>query len=86
MSHPMFEYGVCYGQSMTSTDVQQQSTTLVQIGQAVPPNNPPPGFSIVAHVRVEVPSTTMESPDGTPSRMPSKNSKKAGYSELLFGA
>ena len=55
MSHPMFEHGVCYGQSMTSTEAKQQSTTLVQIGQAVPPNHPSPGFSIVAHVRVEVP-------------------------------
>jgi len=26
----------------------------------------------------------MESPDGTLSRMPRKDSKKAGYSELLF--
>jgi len=32
------------------------------------------------------PSRTMESPDETLSRMPPKDSKKAGYSELLFGA
>ncbi|XP_037607459.1 trace amine-associated receptor 1-like [Sebastes umbrosus] len=40
---------------MTSTEVQQQNTTQFQIRRAVPPNHRHPGFSIVAHVSIEVP-------------------------------
>ncbi len=56
-----------------------------QIGQAVPPNHPPPGFSIIAHVSIEVPSR-MESPGGIPPRTTPSNSRKASYFELLFSA
>ena len=51
----MLEHGVCYGQTVTSTEVQQQNTTLVQIRQAVPPNHAPPGTTVIANVSVEVP-------------------------------
>uniref|UniRef100_A0A8C2WTY4 LDL receptor related protein 1 n=1 Tax=Cyclopterus lumpus TaxID=8103 RepID=A0A8C2WTY4_CYCLU len=50
----MFQHGVRYGQTVASTEVQQQNTIRVQIGQAVPPNHAPPGFSVIAHVSVEV--------------------------------
>ncbi|KAK3523982.1 hypothetical protein QTP70_017489, partial [Hemibagrus guttatus] len=39
----MLEHGVRYGQAVTSTEVQQQDTTRVQIRGAVPPNHTPPG-------------------------------------------
>ena len=40
------EHGVHYGQTVTSTEVQQQSTLQVQIGKAVPPNHTPPGNTV----------------------------------------
>ncbi|KAK3509347.1 hypothetical protein QTP70_029058, partial [Hemibagrus guttatus] len=46
----MLEYGVRYGQAVTSTEVQQQDTTRVQIRGAVPPNHAPPGW--VLHTAV----------------------------------
>ncbi|KAK9523328.1 hypothetical protein VZT92_019727 [Zoarces viviparus] len=84
MNHLMFEHGVRYGQTVASTEVQQRNTIRVQIGQAVPPNHCPPGFSVIAHVSVEVPKENYGV--GTLSRTPATDSKKAGYSELLFGA
>ncbi|KAI3356515.1 hypothetical protein L3Q82_017718 [Scortum barcoo] len=59
----------------------------VQIGEAVPPDHAPPGITVVAHVSVEVPSRTMESPVGALSSTPPRDSKKAVlwcYSVLLF--
>ena len=44
----MLEHGVRYGQTVTSTEVQQQNTTRVQIGEAIPLNHTPPGNT--AHV------------------------------------
>ncbi|KAI3371776.1 hypothetical protein L3Q82_024330 [Scortum barcoo] len=44
----------------------------VQIGEAVPPDHAPPGITVVAHVSVEVPSRTMESPVGALSSTPPK--------------
>ncbi|KAK3554715.1 hypothetical protein QTP70_032636 [Hemibagrus guttatus] len=60
----MLEHGVCYGQAVTSTEVQQQDTTRVQIRWAVPPNHAPPGIIVVAHMGVEVPQQNY----GVPSR------------------
>ncbi|KAK3555758.1 hypothetical protein QTP86_028953 [Hemibagrus guttatus] len=60
----MLEHGVCYGQAVTSTEVQQQDTTRVQIRGAVPPNHAPPGITVVAHMGVEVPQQNY----GVPSR------------------
>ncbi|KAK3541577.1 hypothetical protein QTP86_032709, partial [Hemibagrus guttatus] len=60
----MLEHGVCYGQAVTSTEVQQQDTTRVQIRWAVPPNHAPPGITVVAHMGVEVPQQNY----GVPSR------------------
>ncbi|KAK3566093.1 hypothetical protein QTP86_025702 [Hemibagrus guttatus] len=60
----MFEHGVRYGQAVTSTEVQQQDTTRVQIRGAVPPNHAPPGITVVAHMGVEVPQQNY----GVPSR------------------
>ena len=51
----MSEHGVRYGQSMMSTEVQQQNTTLIQIGGAVPPNHTLPGLTVIAHVSIELP-------------------------------
>ncbi len=66
MNHAMLECGVCYCQSMASTEVQQQSTTQVQIRQAVPPDHPPPGLSVIPHVSIEVPQQNY----GVPRRYP----------------
>ncbi|KAK3515858.1 hypothetical protein QTP70_034763 [Hemibagrus guttatus] len=60
----MLEHGVRYGQAVTSTEVQQQDTTRVQIRGAVPPNHDPPGITVVAHMGVEVPQQNY----GVPSR------------------
>ena len=46
---------VGYGQSMTSTEVQQQNTTLIQIVGAVPPNHTLQGLTVIAQVSIEVP-------------------------------
>ena len=43
------------GQSMTSTEVQQQNNTLIQIGGPVPPNPTLPGLTVISHVSIEVP-------------------------------
>ena len=37
---------------MTSTEVQQQNTTLIQIGGAVPPNHTLPGLTVIAHMSI----------------------------------
>ena len=55
MNTLMFEHGVRYGQIVTSTEVQQQNTTRVQTGEAIPPNHTPPGNTVAAHVSTEVP-------------------------------
>ena len=47
MDSLMFEHGVRYGQTATSTEVHQQNTARVQIGQAVPPDNAPPGVVLL---------------------------------------
>ena len=66
---------------MTSTEVQQQNTTLIQIGGAVPPNHTLLGPTVIAHVSIEVPQQN----EGVSSAS-SRDSKKVGYSELRFGA
>ncbi|XP_040908613.1 NLR family CARD domain-containing protein 3-like [Toxotes jaculatrix] len=43
------EHGVHYGQTVTSTEVQQQNTIRVLIGVAVPPNHASPGVTVDAH-------------------------------------
>uniref|UniRef100_A0A8D0D9Y4 NLRC3 n=1 Tax=Sander lucioperca TaxID=283035 RepID=A0A8D0D9Y4_SANLU len=50
MNPSMLKDGVPYGQSKTSLEVQQQSTTHV----SAPLNHSPPGFSIIVDVSVEV--------------------------------
>lgn len=69
---PMLEHSVGYGESMSSTEVQQQSTTLVQ--QAIPHNHPSPGFSSVTDMGVESllynSIRIIESLDGTLTRAP----------------
>ncbi|KAK3534858.1 hypothetical protein QTP86_028556 [Hemibagrus guttatus] len=51
-------------EAVTSTEVQQQDTTRVQIRGAVPPNHAPPGITVVAHMDVEIPQQNY----GVPSR------------------
>ena len=51
----MFEHGICYGQTVTNTEVQQQNTTQVQIREVVPPNHASPGTTVIARVSIEVP-------------------------------
>ena len=46
----MLEHGIRYGQTVTSTEVQQQNTTRVQIGEAVPPSHTPPGNTVTEGV------------------------------------
>ncbi|KAK3551440.1 hypothetical protein QTP70_017320 [Hemibagrus guttatus] len=60
----MLEHGVRYGQAVSSTEVQQQDTTRVQIRGAVPPNHAPPGITVIAHMGIEVPQQNY----GVPSR------------------
>ncbi|KAK3536169.1 hypothetical protein QTP70_032724, partial [Hemibagrus guttatus] len=68
----MLEHGVCYGQAVTSTEVQQQDTTRVQIRGAVPPNNAPPGITVVAHMGVEVPQQNYGVPSQSTFQHPSQ--------------
>ena len=58
----MFEHGVRNGQTVTSTEVQQQNNTRVQIREAVPPNHTPPGTTVIAHMRTEVSQQNKEVP------------------------
>ncbi|KAK3553315.1 hypothetical protein QTP86_033831, partial [Hemibagrus guttatus] len=51
-------------EAVTSTEVQQQDTTRVQIRGAVPPNHAPPSITVIAHMGVEVPQQNY----GVPSR------------------
>ncbi|MEQ2229929.1 hypothetical protein ILYODFUR_023958 [Ilyodon furcidens] len=55
MNNLIFEHGVHYGQSVTGTEVQQQNTTWVQIWEGIPPNQIPPGVTVVSKVAIEVP-------------------------------
>ncbi|KAK3554575.1 hypothetical protein QTP70_025529 [Hemibagrus guttatus] len=68
----MLEHGVCYGQAVTSTEVQQQDTTRVQIRGAVPPNHAPPGITVVAHMGVEVPQQNYGDPSRSTFQHPSQ--------------
>ncbi|KAK3520848.1 hypothetical protein QTP70_034176, partial [Hemibagrus guttatus] len=68
----MLEHGVCYGQAVTSTEVQQQDTTRVQIRGAVPPNHAPPGITVVAHMGVEVPQQNYGVPSWSTFQHPSQ--------------
>lgn len=52
MNIPMLVHGVCYGQSMSSTEVQQQSTTRPA---QLEPISPLQAFLIVSHMGFEVP-------------------------------
>ena len=62
MESLMFEHGVCYEQTVTSTEVQQQNTTQVQIREAVPPNHAPPGTTVIVYVSIEVPQQEKGAP------------------------
>lgn len=47
----VLEHGVCYGQTMNSTAVQQwQLTAWVTIRQAIPPSHSTPGFLVSANM------------------------------------
>ncbi len=54
MSVFMLKCGVGYGQSMTSTEVQKQNITGVQIREAVPFSHTSSNFPVNAHVCIEV--------------------------------
>lgn len=43
----MVEHGVYYGQTVTSTGVQQLNTIQVQIGQDVPLDRTPLGYAVI---------------------------------------
>ncbi|KAK3558650.1 hypothetical protein QTP86_022968 [Hemibagrus guttatus] len=68
----MLEHGVRYGQALTSTEVQQQDTTQVQIRGAVPPHHAPPGITVVAHMGVEVPQQNYGVPSWSTFQHPSQ--------------
>ncbi|KAK3573893.1 hypothetical protein QTP86_032986 [Hemibagrus guttatus] len=59
-------------QAVTSTEVQQQDTTRVQIRGAVPPNHTPPGITVVAHMGVEVPQQNYGVPSQSTFQHPSQ--------------
>lgn len=44
-----------YGQTVNSTEVQQQNITWVQIGEALPPDHIPPGVTVAVHMGIELP-------------------------------
>ncbi|KAK3543782.1 hypothetical protein QTP70_027199 [Hemibagrus guttatus] len=68
----MLEHGVCYGQALTSTEVQQQDTTRVQIRGAVPPNHAPPGITVIAHMGIEIPQQNYGVPRRSTFQHPSQ--------------
>ncbi|KAK5621665.1 hypothetical protein CRENBAI_022050 [Crenichthys baileyi] len=78
----MLEHGVSYEQSMTSTEFQQQNTTLVRNGRAIPPNHNPPGLTVIANVSVEVPQQNKGvPPEGCSPTPPPRTPKRVerGY-------
>ncbi|KAK3555770.1 hypothetical protein QTP86_028946 [Hemibagrus guttatus] len=77
----MLEHGVRYGQAVTSTEVQQQDTTRVQIRGAVPPNHTPPGITVVAHMGVEVPQQNYGVPSRSTLQHPSQGLQELGSIE-----
>ena len=48
------EHGVSYGQTVTSTKIQKLNIIQVQIWQSGLPNHTPSGFTVIAHMRIEV--------------------------------
>ena len=70
VSISVFEHGVCYGQTVASTEVQQQNTTLVQIVVTMPPNHASPSVSIIAQVCIKFP----QQDSGVPHRSPTQGS------------
>lgn len=51
----MFQPGVCDGQTMSSTEVQQLNTDQVLIREPVPPNHAPLSCAVVTCMGIEVP-------------------------------
>lgn len=50
----MIQSGVCCGQTVTDTEVQQQNTLGFRWGKAVPPNHSPKGNTVTAQRSAEV--------------------------------
>lgn len=50
----MAEYGVSYGQTAASTEIQYLNSAWVQFGQANPPNPILPGLAVIANVSLPV--------------------------------
>ena len=50
----MPEHGVLNGQSVTSTEVQQENAARVQIRGAIRPDQAPPGLTVATNVSIEV--------------------------------
>ena len=48
----MPEHGVCYGQSVMNTEVQQQNTARVQIRGAILRDHAHPGLTVAANVSI----------------------------------
>ena len=46
----MPEHGVCYGQSVTSTEVQEQNTARVQVRGGILPDHAPPWLTAAANM------------------------------------
>ncbi|KAK3512968.1 hypothetical protein QTP70_033400 [Hemibagrus guttatus] len=59
-------------EAVTSTEVQEQDTTRVQIRGAVPPNHTPPGITVIAHMGVEVPQQNYGVPSQSTFQHPSQ--------------
>ena len=50
----MPEHGLSHGQSVASTEVQQQNTARVQLRGAILPDHAPPGLTGAANVSIKV--------------------------------
>ncbi|KAK3564373.1 hypothetical protein QTP86_017318 [Hemibagrus guttatus] len=58
--------------AVTSTEVQQQDATRVQIRGAVPPNHAPPGITVIAHMVIEDPQQNYGVPSWSTFQHPSQ--------------
>ena len=62
----MLEHGVCSGQSMASTEVQNKTPLKFKSGSAVAPSHASPGHSTITSMGIEVPQKS----DGIPGWHP----------------
>lgn len=76
----VLKHGVCYGQTVSNREILQQDTNLVQIRD--PPNPPPPGSTVAAHMSAKLSNKMIVSGVGTPFSLLPRNAIRMPFTLL----